>query len=219
MKKSIYKSSLKNSISEMVNMKVLAFTMVLSNLILALFVITADTSEKTIVTPPNFTKPFWVKGSEVSPDYVEQMTRFFLNYMKTYQTANARYQFEEVQRFAHPSIYQSFKAVNDAEADRIERNSLGSVFYFNEIDIKKNRAFITGELVGSIGQQWLPRKLKFYEVTYQYISGNFYITAFNELTRDPSGNYAEVNQEEDEMIEQESLADEIIISDKDKVKP
>lgn len=193
-----YKSSLKNANYRAWVWMLFAGGLLFSNVLLAIFVIKADTSEKTIITPPVIDQPFWVQGDEVSKEYIEQMARYFSQLLLTYHKANAARQFESVLQFADPTVYNQMKARLLAESERISRNDLGSVFYLMGIHIKKHTAIVNGELVGMIGQQVVSRKQKYYEISFNYRNGNLYVDRFSEVKKDYSGkNYVEVEANSD----------------------
>jgi len=176
----------------------IAAIMLVSNVMLAGFVATADTSEKTIVVPPQVEKPFTVQGNEVSPAYIEQMARYFSQLLLTYHKQNAQSQFDTVLHYTDPSVYSEMKTRFAVDYDRISRNDISSVFYLMGIHIKKNVAIISGELNGFIGSHLVSKKQKTYELRFNY-NGQLTITGFNEMQKDSVGSY-EVVKPEDEML-------------------
>lgn len=180
---------------------IIAGLMLFSNVCLAVFVLTADTSEKTIVVPPDLEKPFSVKGDELSSEYIEQMTRYFSQLLLTYQPQNANAQFGSVLRFTSPSIYGELKARFDLDEERINRNSISSVFYLKSINIKKNVALIEGEQLAIVGSRLVSNKQKKYRLEYTYNSGRFYLSAFNEMRRGASGEDEFLPAENVELVE------------------
>lgn len=177
-----------------------AAVLLLSNLMLAYFVMTADTTEKTIVTPPMMDTPFSVTGNEVSPEYIEQMARYFSQLLLTYHKANAQAQFNTVLHYTDPTVYSEMKSQFAVDYDRISRNDISSVFYMMGIHVKKNVAIITGELNGYIGSHLVSKQQKTYELSFRY-NGALTITGFNEIQRDSTGGYKVVEQDEAVMIE------------------
>ncbi|MBQ4840004.1 type IV conjugative transfer system protein TraE [Pseudoalteromonas luteoviolacea] len=175
-----------------------------SNVMLSSFVMTADTSEKTIVVPPQMDKPFSVQGNEASPEYIEQMARYFSQLLLTYHKKNAQSQFDTILHYTDPSVYSEMKTRFSLDYDRISRNDISSVFYLMGIHIKKNVAVITGELNGFIGSHLVSKKQKTYELRFNY-NGNLSITGFNELQKDSVGSYEIIKPDEEVMIEQGEL--------------
>lgn len=187
----------------------IAAIMLVSNVMLAGFVVTADTSEKTIVVPPQVEKPFTVQGNEVSTAYIEQMARYFSQLLLTYHKQNAQAQFNTVLHYTDPSVYSEMKTRFAVDYDRISRNDISSVFYMMGIHIKKDVAVISGELNGFIGSHLVSKKQKTYELRFNY-NGQLTITGFNELQKDSVGSYEVVKPDDEMLIETPSASTEAI---------
>lgn len=181
--------------------------MLLSNVMLSYFVMTADTSEKTIVTPPVIEKAFSVHGNELSPSYIEQMSRFFINLLLTYQKQTAESQFDTVLLYINPLVYSDMKNRFSLEQDRISRNDISSVFYIKNMHIKGDSAVISGELNGAIGSQWVSKKQKTYELQFAY-DGQLSIIGFNELKLNSDGTYAVVKSDDDVLVEVDEVSND-----------
>lgn len=183
-----------------------------SNVMLASFVMTANTSEKTILMPPELEKPFFIHGNEVSPAYIEQMAKFFSQQLLTYHKKNAKYQFDSVLRHTDPSVYSEMKTRFMVDIDRISRNDISSVFYLMGIHIKKNVAILTGEQNGFIGSHLVSKKQKVYELRFNY-NGKLSITGFNEVEKNALGGYGVIHQNDEMMIESSTEEPSIPYSD------
>lgn len=177
-----------------------AALLLISNVMLSGFVITADTSEKTVIVPPKIDKPFSVQGNDVSPEYIEQMARYFSQLLLTYHKKNAQSQFDTILHYTDPSVYSEMKTRFSLDFDRISRNDINSVFYLMGIHIKKNVAIITGELNGFIGSHLVSKKQKTYELRFNY-NGKLTITGFNEMQKDSVGIYNIVKPDDEILIE------------------
>jgi len=187
-----------------------AAVLLVSNLLLSIFVLHADTSEKTIIVPPSLNKPFWIRGTQLSPDYIEQMAAYFSQLLLTYHPQNARSQFESVLRYTDPHTYNAMKAKLYADAQRITRNEISSVFYPMGIHISNTLATINGELVGMIGQQVVSRKQKYYGIQFDYRNGSLFVESFNELIPDGSGkNFTKVEAENESLVDPASVNSEV----------
>jgi len=188
----------------------IAAVMLMSNVMLAGFVFTADTSEKTIVVPLQVEKPFTVQGNEVSTAYIEQMARYFSQLLLTYHKKNAQSQFNTVLHYTDPLVYSEMNTRFAVDYDRISRNDISSVFYLMSINIKKNVAVISGELNGFIGSQLVSKKQKTYELRFNY-NGQLTITGFNELQKDTVGSYKIVKHDDDVLIETPAASTEATV--------
>lgn len=201
MNKQKLSNRLADQASKLASWRLMAAAMLIGNLLLIVFMFQLKTAEKTIVTPPNFDRPFWVQGNEVSPEYIEQMTEYFSQQVLTYTKKNALYRFENVLHFVTPSAYAAMDAKLKTEARRIERNDISSVFYPMGISIDRMTAVIQGEVVGMIGTRVVSRKTKYFRWEYAYRSGQFSILSFKEVAKDAAGAITEIEREEQaEMV-------------------
>ena len=174
--------------------------LLVTNLLQTLFLFTADLTEKTIVVPPDLAKPFSIHKSEVSPAYVEQMPHYLSQLLLTYHDDNVAAQFDSVLRHVDPSAYAHLKAEFHAQADRVRRHLIGSVFYPMGIHVAKLTATINGELVSMIGQKIVSRKQKYYQFAYAYRNGSFYLVKFQELEKGSGEALKPIEPKEDEEV-------------------
>lgn len=175
--------------------------LVISNLALAYFVMTADTSEKTILVPPNFDKPMSFAGGELTPAYLEQMGRFFGGLLLTWHKANAMSQFDQVLTYVDPAIYTVLRDQFASDFKRISRSDLSSVFYINGLDVKKNVVILKGVQHLKVGGQIVSQGQKFYELTFSYPSGRLLITSYRELTLNHLNQLTPVDAEDKVMVD------------------
>ncbi len=185
MVKNKYVSAIVNSEYTKVFWMGVSGVLLISNVMLANFVMTATTTEKTIVTPPVVTKAFWVRGDEISKEYIEQMADYFSQQLLTYQVDTAESRFDTVLHFVDPQHYAEMKSKLGSDAERIKRNEMSSVFYSQGIHIKDKSAVITGELVGMVGEQIVSRAQKHYEIKFAYNNGVLTIESFTEVQLEP----------------------------------
>lgn len=174
--------------------------LLVTNLILCLFLFTADLTEKTIVVPPDLVKPFSIHKNQISPSYIEQMTHYLSQLLLTYHDDNITAQLDSVLRHADPAAYAHLKAEFHAQAERVSRHQIGSVFYPMGIHIAKLTATINGELVSMIGQKIVSRKQKYYQFQYDYRNGSFYLVKFQELEKLDGQELKPIDSQEDDEV-------------------
>ena len=179
----------------------ISVALLISNVLLSGFVFTADTSEKTIIVPPELEKSFFVRGNEVSPEYIEQMAKYFSQLLLTYHKQNAQSQFNTILRHTNPAVYGEMNTRFLMDVDRISRNDISSVFYLMGIHIKKNAAVLVGEQLGMVGSQVVSKNKKSYKIDFDYDGGKLTIVGFNEVIKNSSGSYDVIKQEEKMMID------------------
>src|ERR1700722_5313607 len=85
--------------------------------------------EKTILTPPQIERTFWVSGSEVSPEYLSEMTAFFAWLRLNITPDSADHQRDLLLRYTDPNYYGALKNDLIAEHDRITQQHISMAFY------------------------------------------------------------------------------------------
>ena len=201
MDKRKYSSDLKETHARLVQWKYMAIGLLVSNILLSIFVITKDYSEKTIVIPSEYgvraetSEGFWVKGNEASPSYIEAMAREFAIRSLTFHPKNVRAQFDHVVLHAHPSVYSDLKAKYDVDADRVEKGQLSSSFHIMRIQVQGMKAVVSGVLESKVGKQTLEDKVAHFELSFVY-EGKVYLNDFRQIQTD--------RREEDEVSKNET---------------
>lgn len=197
-----YKSALLNAIFNKYLWMLISLFLVVSNTLLSYFVITANTSEKTIVVPPSLDKAFWVEGNKVSPDYLEQMAKYFSQLLLTYHKENIAAQHDMVLRYTDSSVYGALRANLATDAERVVRNDMSSVFYQKGAHIKKNTVYIDGVLLGMMGKKVVSRVNKTYKIEFEYRNGSLNVISFSEVLKSlRDDGYIDVVEEEDIRVE------------------
>lgn len=165
---------------------VAALAMVLANLLLSCKVLTTSTQEKTIVTPPVIEKAFWVQGDKVAPEYLEMMATFFAGLALSYTKDNIEGQTALFLRYTDPEAHGELAARLLAEAEKIRRNNLSSVFYPVEVRIrdKQQRIAITGDLVTMVGEQVTGRRRAVFAMRLSFRNGRLFVAEFNEAANE-----------------------------------
>ena len=161
-----------------------ALAMVLANLLLSCKVLTTSTQEKTIVTPPVLEKAFWVQGEKVAPEYLEMMATFFAGLALSYTKDNIEGQVALFLRYTDPVAHGELATRLNAEAEKIRRNNLSSVFYPVEVRVrdKTQQVAITGDLVTMVGEQVTGRRRAVFALRLSYRNGRLFVAEFNEAT-------------------------------------
>lgn len=196
-----YASAIKNAGLSKAVWSAIALASIVSNVMLSYFVITADTSEKTIVQPFNIERPFWVKGDEVSTSYLEQVTGLFSQHLLTFQKRTARNQFDRILGYAHPSNYATMSARYNLDADRISRNDIASVWHPLGTHTVGKTVYTTGEQWGYVGTQLVSTSMRVYAFNYDYTNGILHFLGHDEIKKNQSGEYEISLPEEILLIE------------------
>lgn len=162
------------------------YALFISLIIIALLgfkIFKTENTEKTIIVPSTFNKPFSVKGNEYSNEYKEQVVLYILTKLLTFQPSNVKYQFAEVLQWVHPKDYAALKAKLNNEIRKIIADSSSSVFYINGSRVDGNEVTIRGELVGFVGGNEVSREATAIKVPLDTQDG-FYITGWTKVPLD-----------------------------------
>lgn len=157
--------------------------LLITNFFLVIFLINLNTREKTIVVPSDFKKEFWIQGDQVSPLYVEQMSNYFFQLLLTYNKQNVLNQYKTILHYVEPARYGKMQSFLLSDADRIQRNELGSVFYPMGIKVSGMMAEMDGEHLGLVGSQIISRKMKKFRMILNYMNGQLNINSFEEINQ------------------------------------
>jgi conjugal transfer pilus assembly protein TraE len=185
MRTGFYKSELAKLIEQRNGYMVLAAGLIVLSIILGLLVFHLAGREKVIIAPPVLNKSFWVTNSEVSEEYLSEMSLFFV-YMRLNVTPdNSQYQHEVLLRFADPKYHGSFKSQLVSERDYLGEEHLTTAFYPTKVsvDTKRLKVVITGELHTTVVNEPLTSQTAVYEVLYNYNHGRLLIKSFVEVNK------------------------------------
>ncbi len=139
--------------------------------------------ERIIVTPPVIDRSFWITNSEVSPQYLSEMTAFFAYLRLNVTPESADHQRQLLLRYVAP---QDYGVLNDrliAERDRLVAQHISSAFYpVNvQVDTQALSAVITGDLISSVGTTQLSPQRVTYLIKYRYNNGRLFVNQFQEV--------------------------------------
>lgn len=139
--------------------------------------------ERIVVIPPGTEKSFWVSASQVSPEYLSEMTTFFANLRLNVTPDNTTMQRDIFLRYTDPAYYNILKSQLIHEADNVADQHASFAFYpVNiKVDSKHFKAMIEGDLKSFVGDAALPTKRMKYIVSYRYDAGRLLVKSFEEV--------------------------------------
>lgn len=181
MKRSRYLSQLSDQIAGRRWASFLALLLGISNVMLAAWAVTRDTSEKTIVTPPVIDRAFWVHGDNVSPEYLEQMALFFADLALSYNPQNIRERAKLFLRYADPAVHGGLESALLADAEEVERNRIASVFYPVELRIRGSSVALIGDLLTMVGSKQAQTRHAAFRIGFEYRGGRLFVKEFIEV--------------------------------------
>lgn len=183
MKWSLYESKLKRVLRHRNLFVKLVFAElgIIGLLILNLFY--AFTHQRIVITPPVVERSFWVGHSDVSAEYLAEMTNFFVGLRFNLSPSNVKIQRETLLRYTDPRYYEAMKILLVKEGDRIVKDHIALSFYPVDVkvDPKTLVARVPGDLVTVVGNTVLPAQRITYQIRYSYHDGRLLVQSFEEI--------------------------------------
>jgi conjugal transfer pilus assembly protein TraE len=162
---------------------VLASGLLLLSFILSLLCFYLSGRERIILVPPTITHSFWVTHTDVSPEYLSEMTTFFAYLRLNVTPENADSQRQLLLRYVDPRYYGALNTLLIAEHDRITSQHVSTVFY--PVNVKVNAktlsVLIIGDLVSTVGTAQIASQRVTYEVRYRSDQGRLLVSQFREV--------------------------------------
>jgi conjugal transfer pilus assembly protein TraE len=185
MKRLVQKSLLQYVIRHRNGYLTLACGSLLLNILLSLGMISLVGHERVIIVPPSISKTFWVDYNTVSPEYLYEMSLFFVGLRFDMTPSNAENQREVMLRYVSPEYYDSLKTQLINEAKQMSQEHISTAFYPNDVrvDAKHLTTLVIGDLASTVGTNSLPNQHVIYKITYGYHAGRLLVRSFDEVQK------------------------------------
>ncbi len=178
----------------------------MTNLLGAAIFLAQDHTVRTVLTPPNITKAFWVDGKALGPEYLEQMGIWVVQQYASFTPTSIDQQNNLLLKYVHPSIHGDLAIKFKIASQKVKADSVSRYFFPREVRISEK-----GNAVVFIGQQdmWIAdkkvpeSKAKAFLVSFQYDGQNTTIKELRET--DPRNPFAPVSQE---VLNQQTVSDD-----------
>lgn len=166
--------------------RMMAFGLLAVNATLSITIAGTDTTEKTIVVPPTLEKPFWVKGSEMSPEYLEEMARYLAGLVLNVTPNSVDTSHEIFLRYVAPANFGDVRTRLAVEADRLKRDNASAAFYpvGYQTKAKNRQTVITGDVTTMVGKQVISTVRRSWRFTYTLASGRLEVAEFVEVSNE-----------------------------------
>jgi conjugal transfer pilus assembly protein TraE len=166
--------------------RLVAMLVIAADLLLTLRILTLDTREKTIIVPPVVSAAFWVKGSEMSPSYLEAMARYFANLALTFSPTSILGQKDVLLRYADPAAHGALDAKLTEDADRVQHQKISEVFYIARTRVRAAalEVALSGDLVTYVGEQQTGLVHTTYVIRFTDRDGQLFVAAFTEASHE-----------------------------------
>lgn len=164
---------------------VLASGSVVLNIILALALFLMIGHERIIVVPPSINKTFWVSANHVSPEYLSEMSLFFVSLRFNVTPSNVVHQRDLLLKYTDPKQYASLKIELNDEAARLNKGRVTTAFHPVDIkvDAQKLQARVTGDIQSTVGGVLLPMQRVTYQIQFTYNQGRLLVNTFQEVKK------------------------------------
>lgn len=163
--------------------RVVGLCLALAVILLSYKIMTIETAEKTIITPVQVDSAFSVKSGQASSEYYAMMGKFFTGLMQHYHPKNASSQFDVFLRYVDPKDYPLMKARMSAEAEKIKRMEMTSIFHVMNVEVNRGRVIVTGEQTVSVGSAQISSGTRSYALDFKY-NDSLTIKSFSEVKYD-----------------------------------
>ena len=161
---------------------VLLLGAMLTNLILAVFVIRMAGHERIVVVPPMVHKTFWVEADRVSPEYLEQMGYFLMQLTLNVTPQSVDHQSKVLLTYAAPAAFGELRTALAATAARLKRDGAATVFSAQDITVDERtmKVGVRGQLTTYVSDRRVSEVAKGYAIEFLYSAGRIYLKAFRE---------------------------------------
>lgn len=197
MEKSINENKLKRS-QKALRQRELVIVILSFCLLFALYLAAKNANrERTIITPPEVRNTFWIDSSDASPEYLQEMSTYFILLVNNVSPANVDYQKKLFLNKVNPAQQGLLSMALDKQAQRIKRNNLVTMFYIKgfKIDAGTNKVVVTGQLDSLVGDTMVSSKEMVYRIGYQIIDGKLYVNEYGEVdSANPWGEFLSENK-------------------------
>lgn len=153
--------------------------------------------ERVVITPPVMRETFWVDSNDASPEYLREMSTYFIYTVNNVTPSTIDYNYKLFMDKVLPSQQGALQAEFSKEAQRVKRNNLATMFNIKgfKIDAASNKVVITGQMDSLIGSKLVSSQEKLFRIGYQLINGKLYVSEFGEVnSNNPWGDFVNENQ-------------------------
>lgn len=139
--------------------------------------------ERTIVVPPSLQKSFWVSGSAVSREYLEQMAAFVSWLILDVTPAGIRWKTDTLLGYVEPDQYAPLKARQEVESTRLLRLNASTSFTPQQFVVNEEakQVVVRGRLRTLVNGIETSNLDKAYRIRFRYDHGRIQLQTFEEV--------------------------------------
>lgn len=142
-------------------------------------------TERTIVSPPNLSASFWVRGDKYSNSYLEQMGGYVAWLVLDVAPSSIEWKKSALLGLVSPEIVGALKQRQELEAERLKRLNASTYFLPQQFtpDEEKQTVRFVGLLHTQINGQSTPPVPKTYEAAFDNKGGRVHLISFTEIDK------------------------------------
>jgi conjugal transfer pilus assembly protein TraE len=156
----------------------MAICMGISNLLLIIKICT--TNQRIVVVPAYQQQSFWLDQAQVSSEYLEQMTLFFLENMLNLTADSIAYQRDVILKHVNPGFYGELKKRFIEEEIRYKKESLATNIKPMKIvvDESSKTTTVVGVFTSFVAGKQVKQTKDSYQLQFIYEHGRLLINSF-----------------------------------------
>lgn len=138
--------------------------------------------EKIVIVPPTINKSFWLSGTEVSKDYLEQMAYWYAGLVLNATPATGEYQKQMFLRYATPSDVGRLTTEAATRLEYLAKNSASTLFTVEALTTNEGlmKVALTGGLSTFVGEKRIENRRTNFVIGFAFINGRLYVKEFKE---------------------------------------
>lgn len=139
--------------------------------------------ERIIVSPPNLSSPFWVRGGKYDDAYLEQMGGYIAWLVLDVAPSSIEWKKTALLSLVSPRVEGLLKQRQELEAERLKRLNASTDFLPQQFspDEAKQTVLVAGLLHTRINGQDTPPVPKTYEIAFNNEGGRIHLGGFTEV--------------------------------------
>lgn len=143
-------------------------------------------SSRTVVTPPNIEKSFWITNGTASDTYLIQMAEWVSYLTLDVTPDNVAYKSDLLLKLAHPDYHGALQQKLRINAEKIRRDNAATSF---DVRVAKAApdvlaAILTGHLKVTINGTVVKNELRHYLARFSIVGGQAQLTLFKQVRID-----------------------------------
>lgn len=165
-------------------MRILLAGLVVVILVGTIVVLRLIGNEKTVLTPPDIKRTYWVSGDAVSKEYLEDMAYWYAGLALNITPAVSSYQNGLFLKYAAPSEFGRLQMEMGARAEFLKKNNTATQFSVRNItpDERTLRVALSGVLFTWASDKKAGERQATYVIGFKNMNGKLYVSEFKETS-------------------------------------